>query len=53
MISKLAVTLLVITVGIVSVDHDAFGQTQRIGESPNGREYIGTELLDAYFGTYG
>ena len=32
---------------------DAYGQTLRLGESPSGREYIGTEFLDAYFGIMG
>ena len=32
---------------------DVYGQTLRLGESPSGREYIGTEFLDAYFGIMG
>ena len=53
MISKLVLALLVITMGVVATSDDAFGQTFRIGENPNGREYIGTEFLDAYFGVMG
>ena len=37
----------------MTLQEDAYGQTLRLGESPSGREYIGTEFLDAYFGIMG
>ena len=32
---------------------EVYGQTLQLGESPYGREYVGTEFLDAYFGLMG
>ena len=43
---------MILTIGMMSLE-DVYGQTLRIGESPSGREYIGTEFLDAYFGMMG
>ena len=45
--------LIVLSIGIMTLQEDAYGQTLRLGESPSGREYIGTEFLDAYFGIMG
>ena len=53
MILKLTIALLVITIGITAINNDVFAQTFRIGESPYGRDYVGTEFLDAYFGIMG
>ena len=54
MISKIIVMLFVITtVGVTTVSNDVFGQTFRLDETPNDRDYIGTEFLDAYFGMMG
>ena len=53
MISKIITVLIILTIGMMSLQEDAYGQTLRLGESPSGREYIGTEFLDAYFGVMG
>ena len=54
MISKIIMMLLVIAMaGVTTISNDAFGQTLRLGDTPNDRDYIGTQFLDAYFGVMG